>query len=221
MQRCLFDGLAGALGGFQHLPGYFDVAGQLDLLTAVLACVDDAPLYRPSMPRSGAPLSVMMTNLGPLGWVADKSGYRYQAHHPVTGAPWPDLPAALLSLWEAVADYPGPPEACLVNYYTERSKIGLHIDQDEAAIDAAVVSVSLGDDAVYQLGGLRRKDPTQSLVLRSGDVVVLGGASRRAYHGVSRIKPGTSHLLSEAGWAQGGRINLTLRRVNPWSPTAA
>jgi alkylated DNA repair protein (DNA oxidative demethylase) len=141
--------------------------------------------------------------------VSDIRGYRYDARHPVTGRAWPAIPDRLLDLWRKVSGYGADPQACLVNRYIETSRLGLHIDADETAKDAPVVSVSLGDRALFRLGGLERSDPTGSMRLASGDVVVLGGASRRAYHGVDRIYPGTSRLVPG-----GGRINLTLRRVS-------
>lgn len=196
--------------GFRRLPGYFDRARQEALVEAVRDAVKAAPLYRPSMPRTGKPLSVRMTNFGPLGWVTDKAkGYRYEPAHPVTGAPWPAMPDLLTQLWDEETDYPAPPEACLVNFYDADARMGLHIDWDEEAADAPVVSVSLGDDALFRLGGPERKGRTESMRLQSGDVVILGGASRRFHHGVDRIYPGTSDLLP-----RGGRINLTMRRVN-------
>lgn len=198
--------------GFILLPGYFDRAAQESLLADVLGGIEAAPLYQPSMPRTGAPLSVQMSNFGPLGWIADRKGYRYEPVHPVTGTPWPPLPQALLELWETVSGWPQPPQACLINIYRPGTRMGLHIDADEDARDAPVVSISLGDRARFRLGGPERKSPTRSMVLSSGDVVVLGGASRRFYHGVDRIYPGTSTLLPEPFGP--GRINLTLRRVN-------
>ncbi|MCX5513811.1 alkylated DNA repair dioxygenase [Kaistia algarum] len=194
--------------GFRIFPGRFDRREQEALRDAVLAAVAAAPLYRPEMPKTGKPFSVLMTNCGTLGWVSDRAGYRYQAVHPVTGAAWPPIPPALLQLWSDVADFPEPPEACLVNVYDADARLGLHRDEDEAEFAAPVVSVSLGDSCLFRLGGLRRGDPTRSLRLASGDVVVLGGEARLAYHGVDRIYPGTSTLLPG-----GGRINLTLRRV--------
>lgn len=150
-----------------------------------------------------------MTNCGQIGWLTDKEGgYRYQATHPVTGQPWPPIPPLLLDLWDDVAQSPLEPEACLINYYGASAKLGSHRDEDEEDRSAPVVSVSLGDDAVFHVGGLKRSDPKQRMTLRSGDVVVLGGAARLAYHGIDRLLPGTSDLLAE-----GGRINLTLRRV--------
>jgi alkylated DNA repair protein (DNA oxidative demethylase) len=200
--------------GFKLLPERLSAKDQADLLQCVLTGIRSSPLYQPSMPRTGKPLSVRMTNFGPLGWVTDKDkGYRYEAAHPVTGETWPSIPQALLDLWGAEADWPDPPEACLVNWYGPDARMGLHVDNDEKAVNAPVVSVSLGDRARFRLGGPDRKDPTASFILSSGDVVVLGGAARRCHHGVDRIYPGTSRLLP-SDWSP-GRINLTLRRVNP------
>jgi alkylated DNA repair protein (DNA oxidative demethylase) len=183
--------------------------GQIALLAAISEVIAEAPLFTPTMPRSGKPMSVRMTNCGPLGWVTDKErGYRYQATHPETGKPWPPIPAALLELWRALARYPAPPEACLVNYYAEGAKMGLHQDKDEEDFAAPVLSVSLGDTGIFRLGGRSRKDPSQAFELKSGDVVVLGGGDRLAFHGIDRILTGTSNLVPE-----GGRFNLTLRRV--------
>lgn len=196
------------LSGFVHIPGYFDAGRQAELLREVDEVARQAP-YRPTMPRSGNPLSVDMTNAGLLGWVTDKEGgYRYQPTHPVTGAPWPAIPHQLNRLWNDVAHYSAPPEACLINFYRAGSKLGSHVDADEDDKLAPVVSVSLGDDAVFHIGGHKRSDSKTRLVVRSGDVVVLAGMARRAYHGVDRILPGTSSLVPG-----GGRINLTLRRV--------
>lgn len=195
--------------GFRFLPEYFSPAQQRVLVADVLGLLELCPLYRGAMPRTGTPLSVRNSNLGPLGWVSDIKGYRYQPTHPETGKPWAAIPQMLLDLWEDVSGYPAPPQACLVNWYEATSKLGLHIDADETAKDAPVVSVSLGSRALFRLGGLERTSPTSSMRLASGDVVVLGGQSRRAYHGVDRIWPESSTLIPG-----GGRINLTLRRVS-------
>jgi alkylated DNA repair protein (DNA oxidative demethylase) len=195
--------------GVRYLPGKLSAGQQAALLEALRAVIEEAPLYTPTMPRSGKPMSVRMTNCGPLGWVTDKEGgYRYQATHPVTGRPWPPMPPMLLDLWREIANYPAGPEACLLNYYDGDAKMGLHQDKDEDDFDAPVLSVSLGDTAIFRAGGRSRRDPTRKYELRSGDVVVLGGDGRLAFHGVDRILAGTSGLLPE-----GGRINLTLRRV--------
>lgn len=196
--------------GFRHLPDRLDRPAQERLMEAVRSAVADAPLFQPRMPRTGKPLSVRMSNCGPLGWVADKAGYRYQATHPITGQSWPAMPRMLLDLWDELVDYPGPPEACLINFYQETARMGLHRDEDEQDFSAPVLSVSLGDTCRFRIGGQARKDPTVSFKLASGDIVLLAGEARTAFHGVDRIYPGTSTLLKD-----GGRINLTLRRVTP------
>jgi alkylated DNA repair protein (DNA oxidative demethylase) len=196
--------------GVRHMPGHLPPELQRELVEAIRGVVRRAPLYVPTMPKTGKEMSVRMTNCGTLGWVTDKDGgYRYQPVHPMTNEPWPPIPALLLSLWREVAAYPHLPEACLVNFYEAGTRMGQHQDRDEADFSAPVVSVSLGDDCLFRIGGTRRRDPSVSVRLTSGDVVVLGGESRLAFHGVDRIYPSTSALLK-----QGGRINLTLRRVS-------
>lgn len=200
-----------APAGLRLAPGRLDAAAQRRLLDDVEAVIAAAPLFTPCMPRTGQPMSVRMTNCGPLGWVTDQArGYRYQPTHPETGAAWPAIPAALLALWEEFSGYPAPPEACLVNLYREGARMGLHVDADEEARDAPVLSISLGDTALFRIGGPRRMDKTVSLRLSSGDVLVMAGAARSSFHGVDRVLAGTSRLV-----AGGGRINLTLRRVTP------
>ena len=194
--------------GLRYVPEFFDRAAQEALIGALREVVAAAPLFTPRMPKTGQPFSVRMTNCGPLGWVADESGYRYQETHPQTGAPWPAIPPALLAAWDSLAGYDAPPEACLVNFYAAGARMGLHQDRDEADFDAPILSVSLGDSCLFRVGGLSRRDPTTSMRLHSGDALILGGPARLAFHGVDRIISGSSTLL-----AQGGRINLTLRRV--------
>jgi len=156
-------------------------------------------------------MSVRMTNCGPRGWVTDKDhGYRYQPLHPVTGEPWPPIPTVIMALWDELSGYSKPPEACLINYYQADAKMGLHQDRDEADFEAPVLSVSLGDTCLFRIGETSRSGRTTSFKLQSGDVVLLSGKSRLAFHGVDRIYPDTSTLLKN-----GGRINLTLRRVSP------
>lgn len=195
--------------GIRYFPDYFDPEQQAALVDEVRAVVTEAPLYVPAMPKTGKEMSVRMTNCGALGWITDKErGYRYQATHPLTQRPWPAIPQRLLKLWQDVGDYPQLPQACLINFYSETAKMGLHQDRDEKDLKAPVVSVSLGDGCLFRFGGTNRTDGTQSIKLSSGDVVVLGGEGRLAFHGVDRIYPGTSTLLKNTG-----RINLTLRRV--------
>ncbi len=197
--------------GIRHLPGYLDHPAQEALVEAIRAVVAEAPLYTPVMPGTGKEMSVRMTNCGSLGWVTDKQrGYRYQSTHPVTGHPWPAMPQQLLDLWGDIAGYEKSPEACLVNFYGDDASMGLHQDRDEQDLKAPVLSVSLGNTCLFRVGGLNRNDRTLSFKLASGDIVVLGGEGRLCFHGVDRIYPATSTLLKN-----GGRINLTLRRVQP------
>jgi len=201
---------AGLPEGIAYFPDYFDRQAQLALVDDIRAAIGQAPLFVPCMPRTGKPMQVRMSNCGPLGWVTDKAhGYRYQVTHPETGLNWPPIPERLIDLWQSVSNCPQQPEACLINYYKDTAKMGLHQDRDEAEFEAPVVSVSLGDDCLFRIGETSRGGPTRSMRLRSGDVIVLGGPSRLRFHGVDRIYPATSTLLKD-----GGRINLTLRRVS-------
>jgi DNA oxidative demethylase len=192
------------------LPGFLSFDQQRRLLAEVQGVLERAPLFSPAMPRSGSPYSVRMSNCGSHGWLSDRSGYRYTPIHPVTGAPWPEIPRSVLELWHTTTGLAYAPQACLINYYGPAAKLGLHRDQDEEARDAPILSISLGDTAMFRLGGPERKSPTRSLRLASGDLVILSGPSRHWFHGVDRILPGTSQLLPD-----GGRFNLTLRRVTP------
>ncbi|HEV7327187.1 MAG TPA: alpha-ketoglutarate-dependent dioxygenase AlkB [Bosea sp. (in: a-proteobacteria)] len=194
--------------GVTHWPGYLDAGEQAALVAELREAARQAPFYVPRMPKTGKPFSVRMTNCGSLGWVSDDRGYRYQPLHPETGAPWPPIPARLLRAWEELAGYPHPPEACLVNFYEPSAKMGLHQDRDEQDFDAPVLSLSLGDTAVFRIGGTSRGGKTVSLKLASGDALAFGGEARLAFHGIDRILAGSSSLLPQVG-----RINLTLRRV--------
>lgn len=195
--------------GFQLVPAALDAGMQKALAEQVLAAIEAAPLARYATP-GGKAMSVAMSNLGPLGWVSDPRGYRYQPVHPGTGNPWPPIPPALLELWARLADPDVPPDACLVNLYRGSAKMGLHQDRDEADMRFPVLSVSLGDTAVFRIGGTTRGGRTASVRLASGDVCLLGGEARLAFHGVDRIIPGSSSLIPG-----GGRLNLTLRRAAP------
>ena len=195
--------------GIRHIPGFLDREKQEAMVENIRAIVAEAPLFVPAMPKTGKPLSVRITNCGALGWVTDRErGYRYQPARPVTGKPWPPMPAVLLDIWRAVSGSSKEPQACLVNFYAGDARMGLHQDRDEQDLETAVVSISLGDSCLFRVGGRERRDKTLSFKLSSGDVVVLGGEGRLAFHGVDKIYPNTSTLLKN-----GGRINLTLRRV--------
>jgi DNA oxidative demethylase len=195
--------------------GWFDRAGQEALVESLRLILKQAPLFTPVMPKTGTPFSVRMTNCGPLGWVSDIKGYRYQPHHPATDAPWPAIPDVLLETWDSLSSFRQQPEACLVNWYEGKARMGLHQDRDEQELSAPVLSVSLGDTCLFRYGGLKRNDPTKSVKLESGDVLVIGGPSRLCFHGVDRVMAGSSDLLPNSG-----RINLTMRRVTPVPPLA-
>ena len=203
--------------GTHYYPEYWSGDAQDAVLADLSRIIAAAPLFVPRMPRTGQPWSITMTNAGALGWVSDREGYRYQPHHPETGAAWPQIPDALLALWDDVTGYRAPPECCLINYYAApKAKMGLHQDRDETALDAPVVSVSLGDTAVFRMGGPQRRGSTRSMRLHSGDACVFGGPSRLYFHGIDRVLHGSSQRLGTvAPFHEGGRINLTLRRVNP------
>lgn len=194
------------LNGVRVLPGRLDPAAQAALVADLRLVAGAAPFLVHETAR-GQKLSVRMTAAGQFGWVSDRKGYRYEPRHP-SGAPWPPIPAALLALWRAVVPAAREPDSCLVNFYGEGARMGLHQDRDEADFTQPVVSVSLGDEALFRVGGTERGGPTRSVWLRSGDVAVLEGAARLAYHGIDRIRFGSSALL-----AGGGRINVTLRVV--------
>jgi alkylated DNA repair protein (DNA oxidative demethylase) len=195
--------------GFRLLPGRLSPDEQAQLADAVMQAAAVAPFWRPVTP-GGKAMSVEMTGLGDLCWITDARGYRYEAAHPVTGRAFPAIPPLLLDLWSELCDPVTPPDACLVNLYRPGARMGLHQDKDEADFGFAVLSVSLGDTAVFRIGGVKRNDPTRSVRLASGDVCVLAGEARLALHGVDRIIPGSSRLVPG-----GGRINLTLRRARP------
>ena len=195
--------------GFQLFPAALDASAQKALAEAVLGLIETAPTANYVTP-GGKAMSVAMSNLGPLGWVSDAAGYRYQAAHPATGRPWPSIPPVLMDLWARHADPRVPPDACLVNLYRGSARMGLHQDRDEADMRFPVLSVSLGDTAVFRIGGTTRGGRTASVRLASGDVCMLGGEARLAFHGVDRIIPGSSSLIPG-----GGRLNLTLRRAAP------
>ena len=193
--------------GFRLLPGRLSPQAQAELLDEVTARIAEAPLVHQVTP-GGKAMSVGMTSFGELGWTTDAQGYRYEPRHPTTGRFWPSIPTILTELWRELADPDVPPDACLINFYNAQAKMGLHQDRDEADFRFPVLSVSLGDTAVFRLGGLKRSDPTRALRLSSGDVCVLAGEARLFHHGVDRILAGSSRLIPG-----GGRLNLTLRRA--------
>jgi alkylated DNA repair protein (DNA oxidative demethylase) len=194
------------VNGFRILKGWLDAQAQAALVEALRAVAAAAPFVTPVTPW-GKPMSVRMTSAGRLGWVTDRRGYRYEPRHP-SGVSWPPIPEAVLALWRELCAAERDPDCCLVNFYGEKARMGLHRDADEGDFRWPVLSISLGDSALFRMGGPQRSDPTTSVLLDSGDVVVMGGPARLAYHGIDRIRFGSSRLLPE-----GGRINVTCRVV--------
>lgn len=195
-------------GGFIIWKEFLARDSQEELVESVRGILRAAPLFQPMTPW-GKPMSVRMTSAGKYGWFTDRSGYRYVPRHP-SGVAWPPIPASILRVWDELVGAQRQPDCCLVNFYDQAARMGLHRDADEADFSWPVLSISLGDTGRFRMGGLARQDPTRAIPLESGDVVVIGGAARLAYHGVDRINPGSSTLFP-----QGGRINLTLRVVDP------
>ena len=185
-----------------------DRAAQEDLVASLREILREAPLFQPVMPRTGKAFSVRMSNCGPLGWVSDLQGYRYQQNHPETGRAWPPMPEGVIRLWRDFAECDALPDACLINYYDAQARMGPHQDRDEVDFDAPILSLSLGDSCRFRHGGETRGEKSETLRLDSGDILVFGGPARKMFHGVDRILPGTSTLLLPPG-----RINLTLRRA--------
>ncbi|WP_099275240.1 alpha-ketoglutarate-dependent dioxygenase AlkB family protein, partial [Limimaricola cinnabarinus] len=194
------------LRGVRVLPGLIEAGAQAAMLADLREVARAAPVMRPVTRRG--PMSVRMTSAGRLGWVADRRGYRYEAVHPETGAPWPPIPDSVLAVWRAVSGVEADPDSCLVNLYREGARMGMHQDRDEGDFSFPVVSISLGDEALFRVGSVEKGGPTASLWLRSGDVAVMAGAARLVHHGIDRLREGSSTLIPG-----GGRINVTLRVV--------
>ncbi|WP_432817276.1 alpha-ketoglutarate-dependent dioxygenase AlkB family protein [Sulfitobacter sp. JB4-11] len=194
------------LRGFEIYKGFLKADAQQRMVVALRDVVRQAPFFQPDTPY-GKPMSVRITAAGLYGWYSDRKGYRYVRAHP-SGRPWPAIPPEVLAVWDGVTGLDRRPECCLINYYGEGAKMGLHQDRDEADFQWPVVSISLGDDALFRIGNTTRGGKTESVWLQSGDVVVMGGDARLTYHGVDRVRAGSSSLLEK-----GGRINLTLRVV--------
>lgn len=193
--------------GFRIFKEYLDAASQAALVDALRGVVQAAPLFSPMTPY-GKPMRVKMTSAGRYGWVSDRRGYRYERRHP-DGMEWPPIPEEVLQIWRDLVSSERMPDCCLVNFYDADARMGMHQDRDEADFSWPVLSVSLGDEGLFRIGNATRGGKTESHWLQSGDVVVMGGDARLTYHGIDRIKPGTSMLLEKPG-----RINLTCRVVD-------
>lgn len=183
---------------------------EAELLTAIAEIAAKAPFRHMTTP-GGFVMSVAMTSCGKLGWVTDRTGYRYEALDPESGKPWPQMPQSFLELAAGAAELAGypdfEPDACLINRYEPGARMSLHQDKDEKDFEQPIVSVSLGLPAVFQFGGIMRTDPVTKYALHHGDIVVWGGPSRAFYHGVLKLKDGEHPKLGRQ------RINLTFRKA--------
>ncbi len=188
----------------------FAISDEAELLTALHDVIAQAPLRHMITP-GGFRMSVAMTNCGALGWVTDRTGYRYDTKDPESGRDWPSMPDAFLQLAKNAATQAGfhgfVPDACLINHYDPGARLSLHQDKNERDFDAPIVSVSLGIPAVFLFGGGNRADKAARIRLAHGDVVVWGGTDRLRYHGVLPLKEGHHPALG------GHRINLTFRKA--------
>lgn len=191
--------------GCHYYPDFLSGAAQRQIVDDLRSVIERAPFYTPHTRRG--PMSVRMSAAGRFGWISDGGGYRYARRHP-NGGEWPPIPQSILDVWQAVSNSTRLPECCLINYYDAAAKMGLHQDKDEADFDHPVVSISLGDDALFRIGYVERGGTTESVWLKSGDVLVMGGPARLIHHGVDRVRMGSSRLLRK-----GGRLNVTLRVV--------
>ncbi len=193
-----------------HLQQYLTLKQQNEILKVCREVARQFPLFTPVM-KSGKSFNYQMTSCGELGWISDTKGYRYSETHP-NGKPWTPIPEMINNLAKDLANQIGEPgyipQTCLINYYQKVGKLGLHQDNSEKNLKPAIISISLGDDAIFLMGGNKRNDITQEIILKSGDIIILYGESRLAYHGIKKIIPDTSKLLKN-----GGRLNLTIRQI--------
>ncbi len=193
--------------GFRIFQGVLDRPAQQALVADLRRVGRDAPLFSPRT-GAGKAMSVRMTSAGRYGWYSDQRGYRYERQHP-QGGDWPAIPDVVTDLWRDLVSPDRMPDCCLVNFYGEGARMGMHQDNDEADFTWPVLSISLGDEGLFRMGNDTRGGKTESIWLKSGDVVVMGGGARLKFHGVDRIRFGSSTLLPN-----GGRINLTCRVVD-------
>ena len=198
--------------GFILKTGAVDPAGQVRLVEALWGVLQAAPPVHTRV-KGGGQTSAAMTNCGPLGWWSDAKGYRYEPANPADGLPWPPIPDVFIYVVQQVtakSPWPGfSPDACLINYYGEGAKMGLHQDKDEADFAQPIITVCLGDSADFMVGGFQRADKPVIFKVASGDVLLMGGASRMRFHGVRKVHAGTSPIPG-----LGGRYSLTFRKAS-------
>lgn len=197
--------------GIFHLKNRLDSTLQRDLANATQLVSKSAEFSHPTT-KSGGIYSAEITNCGAVGWWSDSKGYRYTENDPRSGKPWPDMPKLFLDTLKSTLGGTSAegfePDACLVNHYVKGAKMGLHQDKDEADFAHPIVTISLGAAADFLIGGEKRSGPSQSILVESGDIVIMGGESRMRFHGIRKIYPGSSPLPN-----LDGRISLTFRKA--------
>lgn len=193
--------------GIEIYKGALSPSDQQTMVEDLRNVIASAPLFSPKT-RWGKPMSVQMTSAGKYGWYSDTRGYRYEPRHP-GGSAWPAIPHSVLDVWHRYVSTDRDPDCCLINYYTHTARMGLHQDKDEADFNWPVLSISLGDAGLFRIGNAEKGGKTESIWLESGDLSLMGGPARLTYHGIDRIRFGSSDLLKNHG-----RINLTLRVVD-------
>ena len=191
--------------GIDYFPRFLNKEVLDDILQDIEGAVKLAPFLTPTMPKTGKSFSVKITNMGDFGWVSDKKdGYRYQKYHPVNNRKWPKISNNIIEIWQKLTGLEVKPDCCLINYYDLNAKMGLHIDNDEKNFSYPVLSISIGASALFRFAGLKRSDPSKSIKLHNGDVIILSGPARLIYHGIDKIYKDTNMDY---------RINLTLRKI--------
>jgi alkylated DNA repair protein (DNA oxidative demethylase) len=191
--------------GLDYFPNYLSIK-EIDLLNEEInLAIKQAPFFVPTMPKTAKKFSVKITNMGNLGWVSDRvSGYRYQDYHPVNYKKWPKISDNIINIWQTLTNLKERPDCCLINHYDKNAKMGLHVDNDENDFSYPVLSISLGNSALFRFGGLKRNDKTKSFKLNNGDALMMHGPARLIYHGIDKVYASNNF---------NHRINLTLRKI--------
>lgn len=190
--------------GLNYFPDYLKKPLINDIICNLRNLAKESPFFIPKMPKTNKSFSVKITNMGNVGWVSDKEGYRYQDFHPITKKSWSKIPSNITNIWQELINANTKPDCCLVNCYDKNAKMGLHIDNDEKDFSYPVLSISIGASALFRFGGLKRSDKTQSIKLNNGDIIILSGKSRLIYHGIDKIYPNDKFNY---------RINITMRKI--------
>jgi Alkylated DNA repair protein len=194
-----------------HLKQYLNTSQQKRFLELARQIPLISPLFQPVMPN-GKQFNCKMTSCGDFGWISDRNGYRYDRLHPFTHQPFAPMPKEFsdlaIKIANSIGEFDYKPQSCLINYYPISGRLGIHQDNTEKNLVPAIISISLGDDAIFAIGGNKYSDRIHEILLKSGDILVLHGNSRLFFHGIKRIVPFTSNLLKN-----GGRLNFTIRQV--------